>query len=255
MKKVANQKRALFSQATIDFIEKAGRQKKADWLDKNREEYEAVILNPMKDLMQATHLALKEEARGYHFPLRNLGRLKRNADSAKEGKPFRDWIGVSVSRDSGSRYESCPNLYFSVDHEDILTAGGLYMPSADQTKHIRKWIDQDPSALEELLEDAKFKKVYKELGTERMLKTKPRDYPVDHPKFNWLKLSGWYVWRPIRKKDFFSKNFAELVIADWRQVLRLNAVLDQYTSSWPKAHGLDVMPTVTKRELDWDDDQ
>ena len=109
------------------------------------------------------------------------------------------------------------------------------MPSADQTKHIRKWIDQDPSLLEALFKDKDFKKRFPDFGDERVLKTKPRDYPIDHPKFDWLRLSGWYVWRPFTKKEFFSPKFHEILIEDWKQILRLNQILDRYTQSWPNA--------------------
>ena len=240
------EKTPLFSQASIDFIDKAARQKKVAWLDKNQEEFDTVLVEPMKALMQAASDALKSEARGYRFPLRRTVRIKRNSDSAKEGNPFRDWVAVSVSRDSGSRYDSCPNLYFHIDGEDVLSAGGLYMPSADQTKHIRKWIDQDPSLLEALFKDKDFKKRFPDFGDERVLKTKPRDYPIDHPKFDWLRLSGWYVWRPFTKKEFFSPKFHEILIEDWKQILRLNQILDRYTQSWPNAQ-----KEVKGRKLDW----
>ena len=244
-----------FSQASIDFIAKAARQKKPEWLDKNREEYEAVLVNPMKELIGFLAKELKSEAPGYRFPTRGFARIRRNADKADLHGPFRDWIGVSVSRDSESRYDSLPNLYFSIDDEDVLSAGGLYVPSADQTKHIRKWIDQDPSALLDLLNDPKFQKVYRKgLGDERVLKTKPRDYPIDHPRIEMLKLSGFYVWRPFTKKDFFSKKFPELLLEDWRQVLRLNKILDRYTTSWPvqdEGFRLDTIEKVDSRKMDW----
>jgi len=240
-----------FSQDSIDFITKASRQKKAEWLDKNKDEYQIVLVEPMRELMEKVSTALKPEAPGYRFPTRQHARIRRGADQSMG--PFRDWIGAHVGRDSGSRYEDLPSLYFQLadGHEEIFSAGGLYMPSADQTKHIRKWIDQDPSALEELLVDRDFKKVFKGLGQERVLKTKPRDYPIDHPKIEWLKLSAWYVWRPISKKVLFSKDFSKVLIEDWHQVLRLNRVLDQYTQSWPKLSSIDNLPKVAQRKMDF----
>jgi len=240
-----------YSQKSIDFITKAARQKKSDWLEKNREEYEDVLVLPTKEIITNVAKALQREAPGYRFPNRQFARLKRGADQSKG--PFRDWVGVSITRDSGSRYEDLPYLYFHLSEEDQFTAGGLYMPSADQTKHIRKWISEDASALEELFEDRDFKKIYPELGTERMLKTKPRDYSIDHPKIEWLKLSAWYVWRPIPKKVLFSKKFDEVLIEDFRQVLRLNRILDLYTKSWPKISHADSILKVTPRKMDWDD--
>ncbi len=242
-----------FSQASLDFIVKASRQKKKEWLDRNREEYEAVLVAPMRNLMEFVTQELKSEAPGYRFPTRQFARIRRGADQSQG--PFRDWIGVSISRDSGSRYDSLPNLYFHISEDDFFSAGGLFMPSADQTKHIRKWIDQDSSLFEELLEDAEFKKIFKKgFGTERVLKTKPRSYPLDHPRIEWLKLSGWYVWRPFSKKVLFSKNFPEVLVEDWRQVLRLNRILDRYTQGWPKANPIETLESIRPPLMEWEDD-
>lgn len=224
---------ARFSKKTIEFITKASRQKKPEWLDRNRAEYEDVLVHPMRELMTYVAQTLRTKAPGYRFPTKNCARIRRNADRAKAQGWYKNWIGASASRDSGSMYEDLPALYFHISKEDIFSAGGIYMPSARQTKHIRAWIDQDPSQLEDLLKDKSFKKHFKELGNERMLKTKPRDYPIDHPKIEWLKLTGWYVWRPISQKELCSKEFPEILASDWAQALRLNSVLDKYIKTWP----------------------
>lgn len=240
-----------FTQKSIDFITKASRQKRPEWLDKNRAEYEDLLVNPMRALVEHQARALKSEAPGYRFPTRSFARIRRNIARDPGSAPFRNWVAVSISRDSESLYDSLPNLYFELNAEDLLSAGGLYVPSADQTKHIRRWIAEDPSALEALLEDKDFKKIYKGLGDERVLKTKPRDYPIDHPKIEWLRLSAWYVWRPFSKKVVFSKHFNEVLTGDWMQVLRLNRILERYISTWPKANVTDVLPEAPRREMDW----
>ncbi len=138
------------------------------------------------------------------------------------------------------------------EREHVKSAGGLYIPSADQTKHIRKWIDQDPSQFQELFKDKTFGKLFPDFGNERVLKTKPRDYPIDHPRIDWLKLSAWYVWRPFTKKEFFSKNFSTLLIRDWQEILKLNRILDKYTASYPKQiDSKDSIPEATSRKMDW----
>ncbi len=236
-----------FTQASVDFLNRAARQKKSDWLERNQDEYQEVLVEPMRELMKTLAKNLRELTPGYRFPVRGFARIKTSWDSENK-KIYRDWFHTSVSRDSESRYDSLPNLYFHFADGDFHSAGGLYMPSAKQTKHIRKWIDRDPSRLEELLADKSFNKIYKELGTERVLKTKPRDYPLEHPHFDWLRLSGWYVWRPITKKIALSKNLASVLTEDWRQVLRLNAILDFYTTSWPKDQQIDSFTAPEVRQ-------
>ena len=241
-----------FSQASIDFIEKATRQKDKNWLDRNREAYEELLIRPMKELSKCVSKSLSRETPGYRFP-RSFARLRRSADNAKTKGPFRDWVSLSVTRDSGSRYDSFPSLYFHIEKDEYFSAGGLYMPSAKQTKYIRAWIDYDSTELEDLLDDRTFKSVFKGLGTERTLKTKPRDYPLDHPKIELLKLSGWYVWRPYTKKQLFSKNFSDVLTTDWRQTLRLNAVLDRYTRKWPgEKTETKNTDNIRAPKVDWD---
>lgn len=232
-----------FTKDSIQFLNRLSRQKKLDWLEQHQDEYQNLLVTPMRELMATVSKNLESKSFGYRFPKRGFAHVKTSWDSEKNKGLFRNWFHVSVSRDSKSRYDSLPNLYFHFADGDFYSAGGLYMPSADQTKHIRKWIDQDPSRLKKLLADRKFKKIYsKGLGTERMLKTKPRDYSVDHPDFKWLKLSAWYVWRPIPKKLVLSKNFSTVLTEDWTQVLRLNEILDHYTQTWPPGTSLDHVP-------------
>ena len=244
-----------FSKSSIDFIVLASRQKNKEWLERNRVVYEQVLVEPMRELMGRVERALRNEAPGYRFPKRNFARILRGAEGAKLHGPFRDWVGVGVSRESKSRFEDQPSLYFHIsEKEGCFTAGGLYQSSAQQTKNIRAWIDQDPSQLEALLGERSFKRKFSDgLGREKVLKTKPRDYPVDHPKIEWLKLSAFYVFREIKKKELFSAQFADLLVEDWRQILRLNRVLDSYIQSWPKSKGVDSMAKAPKFLDDWED--
>jgi uncharacterized protein (TIGR02453 family) len=242
-----------FSKRSMDFITRAQRQKKPEWLDRNREEYQDVLVEPMRELMTAVARELRQAAPGYRFP-KVFARIRRSSDRAKTQGTYKNYIGAGISRDSGSMYEDLPSLYLHISPENgnSFSAGGLYMPSARQTKQIRAWIDHDSSLLEDLLADRQFKKRFKDgLGNERMLKTKPRDYPIDHPKIDLLKLSGWYVWRPFTKKEIFSPKFADHLIADWTQVLRLNTVLDHYTNSWPNRDRAERLKTVEAPQFQW----
>jgi len=244
-----------FSKQSLDFIRKASRQKKHEWLDRNREEYEEVLVEPTRALMEAVGRDLRREAPGYRFPTRSFARIRRSADRAKAQGMYKDWIGIQVSRDSGSMFEDLPGLYLHFSAKEVFTAGGLYMPSSRQVKQIRAWIAEDASALEKLLKDRKFRSRFKELGDERKLKTFPRGYPEDHPRIEWLKLTGWYVWRAVPKREFFSPRFHEILAGDWRQVLRLNAVLDRYLASWPGGsarRGLETYEGIQAPRVDWE---
>lgn len=222
-----------FSKESLEFIVKASRQKSPEWLDRNELEYQKVLVEPFRHLSLEVTRHLRKEALGYRFPVRGFARIRRSAARAEAQGWYKDWAGLLISRDSGSRYEDLPNLYFHLSAEDQFSAGGLYLASAGQVRRIRDWITKEPAALERLLEDPEFRAVYKELGDERKVKTFPRGFPKDHPKIEWLKLTGFYVWRPFPKKILFSDAFPEVLASDWRQVLKLNRVLDEWLARAP----------------------
>ena len=107
-----------FSKKTLEFLVKAGRQKNPHWLEKNQEEYEAVVRGPFIHLAERVKAALWRSAPGYHFPSKGLARIKRPDFKVARGQnQYKDWISMMATRPSPNRFESNPR--FSEDHEDI----------------------------------------------------------------------------------------------------------------------------------------
>lgn len=90
-------------------------QKQAEWLDKRDTEYQRLIRLPLLALADALRYKLMAEARGYHFPLRGIGRIKKPSNRvAQGGAHFKDWISYIVTRPSENRYEKNPLLFFGL---------------------------------------------------------------------------------------------------------------------------------------------
>jgi uncharacterized protein (TIGR02453 family) len=222
----------VFSEKTLKFIKKASRQKRADWLERNRSDYEAYLLEPLQNLALHLKTELASEATGYHFPQKGIGRIKRPAHRAEEWGVFKDWISYAAARPRVSRFDHNPNLFFMIHPDDakegILVAGGLYMPSSRQLRSIREAIAQDASAFDRLFAKKDFSRCFKGGFSDEKISTRcPRGFEPNHPRMNWLKLQAYFVWRPYSKKEFKSSEFASLVARDWRQILHLNELLDQ----------------------------
>src|SRR5688500_10085180 len=105
-----------FSRKSLEFILKATRQKSETWLDRNREEYERLILEPMRHLASELKRELAPLAPGYNFPQKGLARLKRSAARAEEyGSLYRDYFHYSAARPRTSRFDSNPNIFLFVN--------------------------------------------------------------------------------------------------------------------------------------------
>lgn len=222
---------AAFSKSTIDFLQTAGNQKSESWLDKKKDQHEEVLVEPLKDLalFLGSKLSGGVETRGYKFPKRGFGRLRRPSHKIEPGQPaYRDWVHLSASRPSTSRFDDNPGLYFYASPERIFSGGGLYAPSSRQIKKLRAVFANDISEFEDLFKDRAFKKEFpRGFESDKKLKTFPRDYPNDHENIEWLRLQAFYVKRDYTKKEFYSKNFRDLVLENWRQCLRVNELLEQ----------------------------
>lgn len=234
-----------FSEETLSFLKKAGRQKNLEWLVKNKEGFESFVRLPLQDLAGKMAVALRPIAPGYHFPLKGLGRIKRSSARASEyGSVFKSHVSFTITRPATSRFDHNPSLYFMIDSEDregdeVLLAGGLYIPSSRQLKSIREAISKNALPFEKLFSDPEFKKSFPNgFSDERTATRPPRGFDPSHPYLGWLKLQAAFVWKSYRKKEYTSARFAEKVSKDGAQILRLNALLDQAMSGrWPEAVG------------------
>jgi len=223
-----------FSKQTLEFLSRASRQRNPNWLKKNQEDYESLLLLPLRNLAQSLKAEVGGLAPSYHFPIKGIGRLRRPANRVSEwgGGLYKGWMAYSASRPSGSRFDHNPNLFFLIQPEDtqdsVLVAGGLYMPSSRQTRAVREAIAQDASAFDRLFADRTFSKHFPGgFSDERISSRAPRGFDPNHPRMEWLRLQAFFVWRSYKKSEFTSAKFPQIVAQDWKQILRLNELLEQ----------------------------
>ena len=236
-----------FSTKTFQFLVKAGRQKNPTWLDRNRVEYEKVLLEPLKNLACELKKDLYRLAPSYNFPQKGIGRIKRSSHYVEErgGALYKNWMTYSASRPRTSRFEHNPNLFFLINTEDcedpVLVAGGLYMPSSRQTRALREAIAQDASAFDALFAAKDFRRSFPDgFSSERISSRLTRGFEPNHPRMDWLRLQAFFVWRPYTKKEFHSADFPKLVSRDFKQVLRLNELIEKAL--------IGQLPSKAKRE-------
>lgn len=248
-----------FSSAAIRFLQTAARQKRPEWLDKHRAEYEELIRDPLQNLARHLKKELAPHAPGYNFPQKGIGRLKRPAGSEPNewsAGVYRSWIHYSAAIPRTSRFENNPNLYFMIDSTDpkdtILVAGGLYMPSSKQMRALREAIAEDAQAFDRLFADKAFKKCFPGgFSDERISSRVPRGFDPAHPRMDWIRLQAFFVWKPYKRSEFTSAKFPSLVARDFRQILRLNELLDLAIRGKLKGHTpRNVLKTQSKDLLD-----
>lgn len=251
-----------FSKKTLDFLATAGRQKNPDWLKTHKREHEEVLVEPLRELAFFLAHELRNEARGYRFTRTGFGRLRRPAHKIARGGPaFRDWVHIKASRPSKSIFDENPGLYFYFSPSEIFSGGGFYQPSSRQIKKLRAWIADNPRELRDLLKSKAFKSEFPNgLERDKVLKTYPRSHSPDHPRIEDLRLQAYYVTHGFTKREFYSSEFKDILLENWRQALRLSELLFEtwsdpstdLTPPWAPAEEPDESSGETPDDL-WDD--
>lgn len=222
-----------FSSKTIPFLKKAGQQTSSNWLDENQNEYEELLRLPFIDLAEGLKEALLPFAPDYHFPTKGIGRIKRAANKVVDGQPhYKDWLSLSASKPSGSRFERNPHLFFGIlpnesEYQGIIVAGGLFMPSGPQLKKVRSDIASDSEPFHSLFNDRDFKARFKSgfIMTNSATRV-PRGFDADHPDIDWIKLKNFLVQKKISLTEFTSLELVDHITKDFKQLLRLNRLIE-----------------------------
>ena len=138
----------------------------------------------------------------------------------------------SLSKPSESRFERNPHLFFGIlpnipPYRGVVVAGGLFMPSGPQLKKVRNAIAQDAQPFHALFADPAFKARFKvDFSREEVASRAPRGFDPDHPDMEWLKLKRFLVVKKLSTAEFTSADLVPAVAEDFKQLIRLNRLLE-----------------------------
>lgn len=223
-----------FTKKTIPFLTLAGKQTDPLWLAAHQSEFDEHVRLPFIALAEHLKQFLQPVAADYHFPTKGIGRIKRLANKVMPGDVhYKDWLSLSASKPSDSRFERNPHLFFGILPNEppwhgVIVAGGLFMPSGPQLKKMRTAIAEDSTAFHKLFADKAFNARFKDGFSRFNVASKmPRGYPPDHPDRDWLMLKSFLVVRKMPSAEFISPQLADTIVSDYQQLLRLNRVIEE----------------------------
>src|SRR5919201_3123359 len=126
------------------FFRTLARNKRREWFEAHRREYEDGWLAPMKALLAE----VRERIDGLfpHHPLAapKVFRIHRDVRFAKDKSPYKTHIGGYVAIDGVGRGPSAPAaLYVHVGAAEVFVASGQYMMDAEQLARFREAVVDD----------------------------------------------------------------------------------------------------------------
>lgn len=195
-------------------------------MDIHRKEYKALrdAFIQWLDIMDARLGALDP---GY-FPTpgkRGVNRINNNLLFHPDRPVYKDHFGAGLDKAPGKG-----DFYVQIGIEQSLLAGGVWRPAPADLSRIREAIDYDGEILEEILLKPSFKKLFGTLYEDRPLKRMPKGYSADHPQADLLKNKTFAVIRPISKAVVLSKDFEDIVVETYMELLPFRTYLNRALS-------------------------
>jgi uncharacterized protein (TIGR02453 family) len=147
----------------------------------------------MQCLIAGLRRELGEEIPEIDFnPRGSIFRIYRDTRFSKDKTPYKTNIAASFRLRGTQAPIENPGLYVGVEPGEIFVGGGLYMPSGDQLKKIRKRIVEDPEAFLAIVKNRTFRTSLGGIQGDTLQRA-PLGYAPDHPMIEYLKHKQFYV--------------------------------------------------------------
>ena len=126
-------------------------------------------------------------------PKRSIFRIYRDVRFSKNKAPYKTNIAASFElRDRRDSPVETPGLYVGISPTEVFIGGGLYMPTGDQLKAIRKAMVDKPDEYLAVVSARSFRREFGSIQGEKLAKA-PLGYPKDHPMIEHLKYKQFFV--------------------------------------------------------------
>jgi uncharacterized protein (TIGR02453 family) len=199
-----------FPKDALKFLKELKKNNNREWFTANKERYDGALREPMEALLGSLQEKLRASDPDITIePRRAIYRIYRDVRFSKDKTPYKTHIAAAFSY-RGLDKNNEPGFYFHISGEEVGIGGGLYMPSSDQVKNMRKALGQNAAEFKKILAAKKFIALFGGLEGEKLMRV-PQGYAPDHPDGELLKLKQYLCWKVLPSKTIFEDDFLSIL--------------------------------------------
>jgi uncharacterized protein (TIGR02453 family) len=181
-----------FPPEMVRFLRTLKRNNRREWFQPRKHLFEQHVKAPMLELVAAINGELAKFAPEYVTEPKNaIFRIYRDTRFSADKTPYKTHVAASFSR-RGSERLGTGGFYFSVSHEVIEVAAGLWHPDRDVTLIVRNHIADTHEELRRILADKKSRKLVGELKGDALTRS-PKGFDPEHPAAEFIKMKDWVL--------------------------------------------------------------
>jgi uncharacterized protein (TIGR02453 family) len=222
-----------FGPEAVGFLRRLERNNRRKWFERNRPIYEREIRDPMRALVEEMDVRLARLAPELvGDPKRSIFRIHRDIRFSADKSPYKthaacQFYHCDAGRGAGQDAEGAgAGLYFQIARGECFVAGGMWMPARPALDRIREAIADAPEDFEARLRAPAFRRRFRHLDAEAVLKRMPRGYPETHPAAEWLRYRSFTATRMMTDREVESRRLPDILARDFAALVPLGRWLN-----------------------------
>jgi uncharacterized protein (TIGR02453 family) len=181
-----------FPKEMTTFFRNLKRNNRREWFQPRKHLFEQHVKEPMIELVTALNNDFAKFAPQYvSDPKKAIFRIYRDTRFSSDKTPYKTHIAASFARRGGERL-AVGGFYFSVSHDQIEVAGGIYHPEPETMLVVRNHIAEHHHDLRRILADRKVRRLLGDLQGAALTRA-PKGFDPAHPAINLIKMKDWIL--------------------------------------------------------------
>jgi uncharacterized protein (TIGR02453 family) len=215
-----------FTVDTLTFLRALKRNNRREWFNSRRERYEAVVRQPMTEVIEQLAADFADMAPELVAnPKSSMYRVYRDTRFSEDKTPYKVHAAAVFPPRGLPKHEGA-GLYFHISPDELWIGGGMYSPQTPQLYAVREHIAANLAPFRAIVESRGFRKHIGALEGERLQRV-PRPFPKDHAAAEYLKFRQFLAGAGFPPVLATSPKFYGTLLTVFRQVVPLIRFLNE----------------------------
>jgi uncharacterized protein (TIGR02453 family) len=202
--------RATFGPDLFSFLADLRANNTREWFAANKHRYEAQLLEPALDFIEAFAPKLEQISPHFRADPRPSGgslfRIYRDTRFSKDKTPYKTNVGIHF-RHERAKDAHAPGYYLHIGPGEVFAGGGVWHPATEAATRVREAIASDPEGWRRATRVGAFAERFQLAGDS--LKRSPSWVDPEHPFVDDLKRKDFFGSTRLSERDVVAPDFVD----------------------------------------------
>ena len=222
-----------FSKKGIAFLRQLKKNNDRDWFKERKPIYDQELVAPSKLFLATAAGPLRKLVPSIKVTPRSMSRIYRDMRFSDDKTPYHTHLSF-LFKDTRSRTEVAPRLYFGFDPTGLAFGGGVFQFTTAERERFRALITEGDTAREftKIMKSIRKKTKFEPRG--KALKKLPLGFDAKHPNSEFYFYNGLYlVYEEDFPQSFFKKDFITHLTKTYQPIIPFIDWMAEFSKSIP----------------------